>query len=130
MEEAADVQVAVDPTADRFAHAQHIPAERLARDSIKAQIENLKELFYDRLPTGPHTGDFEKYLEELETKLIKDGHDNTQPLLEEPRRRQPEHGGPRMHMDITSDAELPARGAYWSPLSSRGVLECDQNGKC
>lgn len=97
------VQIACDPSADRFEHASLIAPKRLVEDTVRVQIAQLRELFYERLPTGNKKEEIEYYIATLEAKLLSDECNHPQPVLEIAGRQQPEHIG------------LGARGGLDSP---------------
>lgn len=93
MQEETAVQIAADPAAERFQHARFIAPERIAEDTVRGQIARLRELFYERLPTGDQTVQIEEYINALGQKLLRDERDNKKSVLEVGGRQQLEHIG-------------------------------------
>jgi hypothetical protein len=128
MQDESVVQIACDPSADRFEHASLIAPKRLAEDTVRVQIAQLRELFYERLPTGDKKEEIEEYIATLEAKLLADECNYPQPILEIAGRQQPEHIGARGGLDSPTTPHFPPRKQGRGPYTARAILECDENG--
>lgn len=125
------LQIAHDPTADAFKHAQFITPSKLDQESVRSQLASLRELFFEKLPIGDQTAEIEEYLLELEEKITRRSHErnkHTQPLSQEPGCEFSEHVGPRSCMDPATIHHFPPRRQSRSEIGPGSALECREDG--